>query len=386
MGLQVRGKPFKVEDAIVGRVTRNADKINGDSIFIVEDESVLPPKADGALAIISVEEEPRPEIQLPQVCAIPTLDHLGEGDLVSIGNSGIIHTLYGVSSMHNSILVTEMCNSKCLMCSQPPKKKNDIPYLFDLNRRLIPMIPRDCTELTITGGEPTLMGDQFFEMLRTISRELPQAEIHVLTNGRKFASLNFTSDLEGFDTSRVVFGIPLYSDYYASHDYIVQAESAFYQTMQGLHNLARLNQRIELRVVLHRLTIERLSKLARYIYRNLPFAEHVAFMGLENAGFAPYNSDLLWIDPHDYTEQLKDAVMYLDTFGVNVSIYNHQLCTLPKELWRFARKSISEWKNIYFHECDICEARAQCGGFFQSSGEMRSRYIKPVLSSADAAV
>ena len=36
-------------------------------------------------------------------------------------------------------------------------------------------------------------------------------------------------------TKSVVFAIPLYSDIYSKHDYIVQAKDAFYQTCLGIH-------------------------------------------------------------------------------------------------------------------------------------------------------
>ena len=112
----------------------------------------------------------------------------------------------------------------------------------------------------------------------------------------------------------------------------------------GLHQLARFGVQTEIRVVLHAISIPRLPQLAEYIYRNLTFTEHVALMGLENIGYAPRNMGDLWIDPHDYQDQLESAVELLSTRGMSVSIYNHQLCVLRPSLWKFARQSISDWK------------------------------------------
>lgn len=66
----------------------------------------------------------------------------------------------------------------------------------------------------------------------------------------------------------------------------MQAHGAFDQTVAGLHQAARNGIRVEIRVVLHRLTIPRLTRLVEYIYRNLSFVEHVALMGLEYVGHA----------------------------------------------------------------------------------------------------
>jgi len=63
---------------------------------------------------------------------------------------------------------------------------------------------------------------------------------------------------------------------------------------------------------------------------------------------------------------------------MNVSIYNAQLCVLPKTLWKYARKSISSWKNIYLNECSLCDYREECGGLFASSLDKHSKYIKPL--------
>jgi hypothetical protein len=53
--------------------------------------------------------------------------------------------------------------------------------------------------------------------------------------------------------------------------------------------------------------------------------------------------------------------------GMNISIFNHQLCTLPKSVWHLSVKSISDWKNNYEPECDGCSVKDRCGGFFTTS-------------------
>jgi His-Xaa-Ser system radical SAM maturase HxsC len=174
----------------------------------------------------------------------------------------------------------------------------------------------------------------------------------------------------------LVLGVPLYSDDPVLHDYIVQARHAFDQTVLGFHQLARFGQPIEIRVVLHKLSIPRLPFLAEFIYRNFPFVSHVALMGLEPTGYTPRNKEKLWIDPVDYQDELEEAVEFLSVRGMNVSLYNLQLCLLRRSLWSFARKSISDWKNIFFSECHDCGVLDQCGGLFQSAELMHSPHIK----------
>jgi His-Xaa-Ser system radical SAM maturase HxsC len=266
------------------------------------------------------------------------------------------------------------------MCSQPPRDKNDIPLLYKIHKELIPLIPKDCRELGISGGEPTLMGNLFFSLMEQIRDELPNTEIHVLTNGRSFAWNHIAEKIGALNNPRLMFGIPVYSDYYQIHDYIVQAENAFYQTILGLQNLSRYNQRTEIRIVLHKQSIPRLVKLAHYIYKNLPFVEHVAFMGLEYIGYTPFNIDKLWIDPYDYQNELSESVLFLAQKGMHVSIYNTPLCVLPESVWGFARKSISDWKNDYLPECNQCSKLNECGGLFTWNLKKHSEYISPFKS------
>ena len=100
-------------------------------------------------------------------------------------------------------------------------------------------------------------------------------------------------------------------------------------------------------------------------------------MGLELVGFARSNLGSLWIDPADYQDQLEEAVSLLDDAGVSVLIFNHPLCVLRPSLHQFARRSISDWKNIYVPECEPCIRRNECGGFFASAKLRYSQHIQP---------
>jgi His-Xaa-Ser system radical SAM maturase HxsC len=382
MILKTKGKSLNISNFLVGRVTRNIDNLDCNSFLIVESNFSF--KSDVIFLGILCLGDKIPNLDLNGtsiVYDIPSLDHLEDGDIVSVRDDGSIYTLYRVNSNHNTILATERCNSNCLMCSQPPRDRNDIPVLYQINKQLISLIPKDCIELGISGGEPTLMGDLFFDLLEQIKFELPNTDAHLLTNGRSFAWNQMAERLGSHDFDKLMLGIPIYSDYYQVHDYIVQSENAFYQTILGIHNLARYNQRIEIRVVLHKQSIPRLVKLAKYIYKNLPFVEHVAFMGLEYIGYTPHNIDKLWIDPYEYQNELGEAVEYLAGQGLNVSIYNTPLCILPERLWQFARKSISDWKNDYLKECKSCTKINECGGLFTWNLKKHSNYIAPILST-----
>lgn len=292
--------------------------------------------------------------------------YLGDQDIIRVsGEKGSIRVLFRASSKQNSILITEQCNHYCLMCSQPPKSIDD-SWIIKEVEELIPLIPRATSELGFTGGEPTLFGGRFLDVLRLTKSYLPHTSVHILSNGRRFKSRQFTRDYASIDHPDMMIGIPLYSDDPTLHDFIVQAEGAFDETVQGILNLKEQNQKVEIRVVIHKQSIQRLPQLAEFIARNLLFVDHVALMGLEMTGFTRANLDSLWIDPYDYKDVLSSAVDILAKSGINVSVYNHQLCVVNNDIYDFCKKSISDWKNEYLPPCTDCGMREACGGFFSS--------------------
>jgi His-Xaa-Ser system radical SAM maturase HxsC len=318
----------------------------------------------------------------PYVDCVQEMDHLRSGDIVAVEpKNGFIRTIFRPDSDNNVIFTTQRCNSNCLMCSQPPQDRDDVEASVRRNLRMIALIPTAPKRLVITGGEPTLLGDHLFSIISAVGNKFPSTHVHMLTNGRSFAWAAFAEKLSALRHPNLSLGIPLYSDDSSSHDFVVQAKGAFDQTVLGLQQLARFGVRVEIRVVLHALTIPRLMNLAEYIYRNCAFAEHIALMGLENIGYAPRNMKALWIDPIDYQGELQSTVEFLTLRGMKVSIYNHQLCVLNRSLWKFARKSISDWKNIYIDKCSGCSVRESCGGFFQWANKLHSAHIHPVHDS-----
>ncbi|MDQ3803559.1 MAG: His-Xaa-Ser system radical SAM maturase HxsC [Acidobacteriota bacterium] len=379
MRLHSTGRARDIREPIIARVATAGlppGAARKDSVLVWKG-AAGPADASGYMAVVTPERSPVWNPGVPLVHSVSGLDYLSDGDVVDISPSGFVRTLYRRNSPHNFILATDQCNSFCLMCSQPPKQVDDFDRIGE-HLRLIDLIDPETAELGITGGEPTLFKDDFLRLVEYCRDKLPRTALHVLTNGRLFYYREFARRLGEIAHPDLMLGIPLYSDVDSEHDYVVQAKGAFEETVLGLHNLGRYGVPAEVRVVVHKQTYRRLPRLAEFISRNFPFAAHVALMGMEMFGFVHRNMDELWIDPHDYQVELREATETLFLAGMNVSIYNHQLCVLDEGLWPFARKSISDWKNIYLEECGVCALRERCGGLFQSAAKKHSAHIRPL--------
>jgi His-Xaa-Ser system radical SAM maturase HxsC len=372
---KIIGSPLNIRSTIIGRLTREPVRLSKrhDFILIAGEKRI----EHGYAAVISTKPLKNLEGML-SICNVIDIEQLNDGDIVSIDGNGIINILYKKNVFHNALLVTARCNCSCIMCPQPRVNREEDKT--PLNLKLISLMDKNTGSLGITGGEPTLIGDKLIDIVAACKERLPKTSLTLLTNGIKLENFDYVKRLVAIQHHDLLIDIPLYADTDTEHNKIIGTRG-FFKTIKGLYNLALFNQKIGIRIVIHRLTYERLPQLAEFIYHNFPFIFHIAFMQMETEGLARENIDVLWIDPHDYNEKLEKAINYLDRRGMNVSIYNAQLCVLPKSLWRYARKSISSWKNIYIDECMACDYKNKCGGLFASSKDIHSSHIRPLMAS-----
>jgi len=363
---------FSSKRPALGRLTlqRVTLRKRGEAILITDQ----PKWSDAGYAGL-INTVPSTSIILPPQLTVRSIAEFHEGDVVLIEDDKA-HFLWETRNQNNGLLLTEACNCRCLMCPQPPKAYDKKQPLMAL--KVLALSPEGFEgEICLTGGEPTLCGDALFELLTGCHRRHPKAGIIMLTNGKRFSDFPFAKRFAALGVP-LTLAVSLHADVDTLHDRIVNSHGSFQMTQQGLYNLAKLGQRIEIRIVVSRLNSGRLPQIARHIYRNYSFASHVAFMGLEITGHAVQNYDTVWVDPHEYGASLEAALHELHRRGMNVSAYNHPLCLLPRSAWSFARKSISDWKNAYSDVCVQCAVREKCCGVFTTSGEHLSSWIRPV--------
>lgn len=370
----------------VWRVCLPGDADAAKSLACLLRDGQAAPSGYGLYLMAGSEAERRPgpsgsrasEMPGPVLRLGPELAHLEAGDIIHVpGDGRRVTVLWKNSARHNSLLLTEQCDNYCLMCSQPPKDRDD-SWLFDRAGKVISLLPKDARALSLTGGEPTLHADALIDLLEHCERVAPRLSVHLLSNGRRFADPAFARRYAAVGLADIMVGIPVYAPESGLHDFIVQAVGAFGETIHGILNLATLGQAVEIRVVIQRHIIPVLAGLATFIARNLPFVAQVALMGLEMTGLARPNSPLVWADPADYQRELAEAVGILATAGIATRIYNHQLCVLDRHLWPYAVRSISDWKNDYLDICRSCSVRDACGGVFTTSGSRLSQHLRPV--------
>ncbi|MCG7875162.1 MAG: His-Xaa-Ser system radical SAM maturase HxsC [Candidatus Thiodiazotropha endolucinida] len=319
----------------------------------------------------------QPQLLMDEIPSVEVpMGAIEEGDVVvAISHRERIQVPDRLSDEHHTVFLTNRCNSNCLMCSQPPTRQND-NWLIDEAKAIAAHMAASPDIIGFTGGEPLLLGPRLVEVLHHFRQFHPNSHFEILTNGRLLGNgQQARALLEGL-TPRVTWMVPLYGHADFLHDFVVQANGAFEETVNGLLNLQAYRQSIQLRVVLIQPVLNILPALCEFIGNNLPFVTEVALMGCEPTGFALANPDLCQVDIFDWQDQLEEGVARLEQHAIPVILMNLPHCALPSKLWPLAAQSISDWKLSYVAECEGCECKEQCSGLFMWSNDVGRKPTK----------
>lgn len=150
------------------------------------------------------------------------------------------------------------CNDDCMHCVVADKKQaKKSSYTTEEIFSIIDAIDNSVSEITITGGEPTIR-DDFFNIVRYIKSK-KDCSIILQTNGRRLSDINFTKDVEPFIDE---FLISIHSYNSPTHDYITQRLGSWNNVISGILNLINLGKidKIFTQTVISKINIKDLKK------------------------------------------------------------------------------------------------------------------------------
>lgn len=336
-----------------------------DVLFVNQDSiSILP-----CNVVLSIESEKINELQ--------TCNNF---DVFELTPQGLLRQLYDNSSNDNSFFVTPKCNSNCVMCPSPDSSRRQ-PHCTDASKliEIAKHIPVTTKHLTITGGEPFMLGMQMFHFLAFLKTKYYETEFLILTNGRIFAIDKYALSLKENIPNNTILAIPLHGSSPSGHDSITRAYDSFSQTVKGLKNLLRLGIRIELRLVVTKLNADDFLAMSDLIAEELSQVEYVCIMAAEMTGNARKNIEKVWLPYSEAFRKIAPAIMNLVKKGINVRLYNFPLCTVEEEYIALCEKSISPEKVRFAECCADCTLRDACGGVFAGTYLLERNDLQPIL-------
>lgn len=328
-------------------------------------------------------------ILLPENIEIPfsetekeRMSSINESDVLDINDKGILYRWYSSKDGDAGIATTAACNSNCVMC---PAGDNERKHRGSLSveqiETIIRHMPKDLYYFTITGGEPTLIGeDNFIRVLNAVKYYLPYTKILILTNGRTLGDHDFLNRFLENKPQDIRVAIPIHGSTPEKHDAITRAKGSFVQTMRAIKGLLKAKVELELRIVVSKLNIDDITDIALYIIRNFPSTTVVNFVGLEMRGNCVLSHEKVIVSYEDAFRSSAKAIRLLLKSGIDVGLYNFPYCMIDKRYWSIAQKSISAYKSMFYDECDNCEMREACCGIFKATMDYYRPQVYPIIN------
>lgn len=378
----LRGKIVvqNVDQYIIGKVIKNKNVENKKKYIQVLDDSNIELFEKGYLGYIFENKPETINFENMNYCyEIKGSETLIDYDVIEIVNNKDIKVLYRDDSEDNAILVTNQCNSNCIMCpdSDFVRNTNENPDIRKILEQ-ISCIPDDTKHITITGGEPGLLKEDLINVLRKCKECLPETEFLLLSNGRIFSNTLFVNKVKENIPNNIRIAIPIYANSAEIHDSITRATDSFEQAVIGIKKLLNRDIPVEIRIVVLKKNYNILEEIANFIKREFPKVTIVNIMALEMTGNAYKNREEVWVNFDKIKEPIYRTSKILIEAGIETNLYNFPLCNLDEKVYSISRKSITDYKVRYKPECIECKAKEKCGGFFNSTINVKEIKIEPI--------
>ena len=151
-----------------------------------------------------------------------------------------------------------LCNNDCLFCVQAHKKKFGNKDTKELRKSLSQAAQEGYRAVVFTGGEATIRPD-IIELIQ-YAKMLGFDNIHIQSNGRRFADLDFCKQMIAAGANR--FNPAIHGHNSKIHDYLTRADGSFMQTVRGIRNLKKLNQEVSTNTVITQTNYRYLPQIA----------------------------------------------------------------------------------------------------------------------------
>lgn len=301
-------------------------------------------------------------------------------DVIEIWENGILNRCYNDKSNENYFFITGACNSNCIMCPSPEgSRKNAQAVNMENLMKVAQHIPSDTPHLTITGGEPFLVGEKIFPFLSFLKEKFVNTEFLFLTNGRIFSIDKYLQLFKQVLPTYSVVAIPIHGSCSEIHDNITRTKDSFKQTKAGIKKLLKNKVSIELRIVISKLNILDFDNIAQLIISEFKGVEYVSIIAMEMTGNARINKDIVWVPYRESFSAISSSIRKIIENGIDVRLYNFPLCTVDSSFWALCEKSISSDKVRYAETCELCKYKRNCGGVFAGTYQLERDELKAIL-------
>lgn len=306
--------------------------------------------------------------------------------------------------MKNAYLaICYICNENCKFCPCSKKEKQDrlITPIEELKKSVDKMQLHGVTDITLSGGEPTLHPD-LLELVGYIQEK--NIKVTILSNGERFSSALYILEvLDKVDITSLRVITTLHSSKAEEHEKANQTIGSFERSIAGLKNLSQNGAKIIIKHCITKENYQNLVEFYKYCTANFEQNVDVQLCSIDYCGIPQSmweNEKILFRNLKPYLEELLDYDIQLKEKGSTRRLYciNMPLCSCDPFFWKYMprhrEKMYDQYKdphknvlvqiadNVGTHKeyCKDCKVKQICcGTYFTAYDICKSETVIPYV-------
>ena len=304
--------------------------------------------------------------------------------------------------MKNAYLaICYICNENCRFCpcSKNEKIKKVITGFSELKDTVDAMNESGITDITISGGEPTLHPN-LIELIKYIQRL--HINVTLLSKSERFANKDFINDfINNIDVKSLKVITTLHSHKCNEHEAANQTLGSFRKSIDGLLNLSANNIRVIIKHCITKANYKDLCEFYEFCDSTFKYDADIQLCSIDYCGIPSekmQEEKLLFTDLRPHLEKLFDLHIEKKKNGICRSLYciNMPLCSCDVYYWNYIPrrrdKMYNQYKdphsknlvdvsnNVGIHQdyCADCKVVALCNGtYFTAYETFGAEIIQP---------
>lgn len=280
------------------------------------------------------------------------------------------------------------CNQKCMCC--PCQKDSNLKSIIELEELKIQadkMETAGITDVTISGGEPTIYPD-FFEIIEYLVNK--NLKVHILSNGEKFSNINFAEKFIKIVKNKEVTVTTTFHSYKKEeHEKQNSSKGSFERSIKGLKFLDDNNIQISIKHCITKYNYKDLKKFIEFVISTFSPKTEIQIWGIDLCGIDKQTSDKYFEEFKNIKPHIEEALDYFETKNTKnrnqiITINNLPLCMCDCYYWNYFTMLNSHYIN-YLEDnsqefeinygaissnCNTCPFKQYCRGTYKTVFEL----------------
>ena len=280
------------------------------------------------------------------------------------------------------------CNQKCICCPcEKDQRLKKVIEIKELQKEIDRMVEIGVTDVTVSGGEPTVYPNFFEVITYLVNKDL---NIHILSNSEKFANIEFAKKfVETTRGKNVTVTTTFHSYKELEHEKQNGSKGSFNRSLNGLKFLDENNIQVSLKQCITSYIYKDLKNFIKFLTDNFSARAEIQFWGIDLCGMDEKSARKYFVEFKEIKPYIEEALDYFESINTNrnqlLTLNNLPLCmcdcyywnyfTLPSNRYYIDYKdqeehSFSQNFGLPFIACKSCNFAKYCKGTYLSVYDM----------------